>query len=214
MSALFFTRGCNFRCGYCHNPDLVVPEQYLDTLKTQAILDFLKSRSGKLDAVVISGGEPTLHKDLPEFIRQLKAMGYLVKLDSNGSHPEVIARLIDQNLLDFIAMDIKGPLKKYASIMGWAIDTSLIKRSVQIIISSGIAHEFRTTIVKSQLTTHDFAAIGQLINGADRYALQHFKPNRSMVDTEKFQNQTTYNDKDFQAIQTILQKYVKTCVIH
>ena len=214
VAASIFTIGCNFRCGFCHNPKLVLPECYTETLDENDILDFLKSRTGKLDAAVISGGEPTLHQDLPDFIKKIKDMGYLVKLDSQGSNPDMLKKLLDAKLLDFIAMDIKAPLEKYSKIMSWEIDPKIIKKSIKLIKNSGLDYEFRTTVVKSQLSFEDFHAIGKAIRGAKRFALQHFKPNPEMVNTDKFKDETTYSDGEFEQIRQIMLKYVDTCVIH
>lgn len=213
VCAAIFTIGCNFRCGYCHNPELVIPEKYADPISSQDVLDFLKSRVGLLDGVAISGGEPTLQKDLPEFIAACKDMGYLVKLDTNGSNPAVVAGLLKKKLIDYIAMDIKGPLEKYPSIMGWDIDTDLIKHSIELIKNSGLPHEFRTTIVKSQLSMEDFEKIGKLIQGAHQYALQHFLPSENL-NNPAFANESTYSDSEFDQIQKIMQKHVKKCIIH
>ena len=214
VAASIFTIGCNFRCGFCHNPELVVPEQYTTPLNETEVFDFLKKRTGKLEAVVVSGGEPTLHKDLPDFIKKIKDLGYCVKLDSQGSNPDVLENLFNQDLIDFIAMDIKAPLDQYAKVMTWPIDPKIIKRSIRLIINSGIPHEFRTTVVKELFAPEDITAIGQAIQGADRYALQHFKPAAQMVNTEKYKDATTYSDEEFEAFRQSMLKYVKTCVIH
>ena len=214
VAASIFTIGCNFRCGYCHNPELVLPDEFVMSIPENEVLEFLKTRIGKLDGVAISGGEPTLHEDLPEFIREVKTMGFLVKLDSNGSNPDVLRGLIDDKLIDYIAMDIKGPLEKYHEIMGWKIDPNVIRRSVDLIKNSGLEHEFRTTIVRSQLTVEDFEKVGKLVEGADRFALQHFRAIEKMVDTEKFRDERTFSEEEFEQVRKIMEKYVKKCVIH
>lgn len=214
VAASVFTIGCNFRCGFCHNPELVLPEEYTDELSEKEVLDFLTTRIGKLDGVAISGGEPTLHKDLPDFITKIKKMGYAVKLDSQGSNPDMLEKLFDESLIDFIAMDVKGPLEKYSKIMSWEIDPEIIKRSINLIMNSGRGYEFRTTVVKSQLDINDFHKVGEMINGSRRYALQKFKPNVRMVDTKRFKNELTYSDEDFDKIKKIMEKYVETCIIH
>jgi len=214
VATAIFTLGCNFRCGYCHNPELVVPEQYADELDESEILRYLRTRVDKIDGVAISGGEPTLHKDLPDFVRQIKDMGLEVKLDSNGSNPDMLEELLAGKLVDFVAMDVKGPLEKYQQIMSWRIDPEIVRRSVRTIIDSKVAHEFRTTIVRSQLEVDNFHEIGKLVKGAERYALQRFRPTTCMVNTEKFENESTYSDKELERARRIMLGYVKTCVVH
>ena len=138
VSAALFTIGCNMRCGYCHNPELVLPERFAQAIDLDEIFDFLHSRRGKLDGVVISGGEPTVQPDLEEFIAKIKSLGFLVKLDTQGTAPATIDSLIKKELIDFIAMDIKGPLHKYAQIAARPVDISAIQQSINIILSSGI----------------------------------------------------------------------------
>jgi anaerobic ribonucleoside-triphosphate reductase activating protein len=214
VACSIFTIGCNFRCGYCHNPELVVPDKYILALSSDDVLEYLKTRIGLLDGVAISGGEPTLHKDLPIFIKSIKDMGFLVKLDSNGSNPDMLEELLTDKLVDFIAMDVKGPLRKYEEIMGWQIDPKTIERSVGLIKNSGLPHEFRTTIVKSQLEVTDFVEIGELVKGAKQFALQHFKAIDEMVDTDGFRNEVSFSDEEFDQAQTIMSKYVERCIIH
>lgn len=138
----------------------------------------MNSRKGKLDGVVITGGEPCLQKGLIDFIKQIKDMGFLVKLDTNGTFPSVLKDVLP--LVDYIAMDIKAPLYKYRDITQVNIDTEKIKESINIIMNSGIDYEFRTTVVKSQLNIKDFAAIGELIKGAEKYYLQKFVPSKTL----------------------------------
>ena len=173
IAAIVFTQGCNFRCGYCHNPELLDLKSD-SKLSVQYILDFLKTRKGKLDGVVITGGEPTMQAGLYEFIKSVKSLGFLVKLDTNGSNPETIKKLVSDSLIDYIAMDIKAPLEKYKSIVGVGIDTDKIKQSIEIIMNSGIEYEFRTTVVKSLLSFDDILKMGEMIKGADKYYLQKF----------------------------------------
>jgi len=206
ISAIIFTQGCNFRCPYCHNPELI-EDIAGSSMDESAILDFLKSRIGKLDAVVITGGEPTLHKDLPEFIRQIKDLGFLVKLDTNGTNPEMLQNLIDEKLVDYVAMDIKAPIEKYSEVVCTKVDTEKVSKSVEILKESDTEHEFRTTVVKSQLSVNDFEKIGELINGSDKYYLQKFVPSKTL--NRFFINQTTYSDEEFEQIIANLKKYVK-----
>lgn len=210
--ASIFTIGCNMRCGYCHNPELVLPEQLADTIPPEDILLFLEKRKDVLAAVTISGGEPTEQADLVDFIRQIKALGYLVKLDTNGTRPHIIRELLDDKLIDYVAMDIKGPLSKYVAIAARPIDTNAIEQSIAL-IKTMPGHEFRTTIVQSQLDVSDFEQIGQLVQGAKRYALQRFVSQGALV-SPQFVNAQSFTDTELASAQRIMSKYVKECVIH
>lgn len=203
ISAIVFTQGCNFRCGYCHNPELIVMKNS-DNYTTDDVLEFLKTRHGKLDGIVITGGEPCLQNGLIEFIEKIKEEGFLVKLDSNGMMPEVLARALP--LIDYVAMDIKAPLAKYPDIVRVKVDTNKIRKSISMIMQSGVDYEFRTTVVKSQLSYSDFEEIGQHIKGAKRYYLQKFVPSKTL--DEKMMSETTYSTEEFEKIKEILAKYV------
>ena len=205
IACIVFTQGCNFRCGYCHNPELF--ENKEPVLSVPAFFEFLNKRKGKLDGVVITGGEPTLHgKDLIEFIKEVKSLGFLVKLDTNGTHPDVLQELLNENLLDYIAMDIKAPLAKYRTITQTDIDTKIIKKSIDMIMNSGVDYEFRTTIVKSQLSVEDLRQIGELIQGAKRYYMQKFLATKILDET--LMSEESYTDEEFKNLRTILEEYV------
>lgn len=210
-SAVLFTIGCNMGCGYCHNPELVLPERYIDSIPEAEILLFLKTRIDKLQGVVISGGEPTIQPDLIDFIGKIKDLGLAVKLDSNGTDPTVLDWILRKKLVDFVAMDIKGPLDKYQVITARPLDIEAIKTSVALIKQSDVAYEFRTTVVKSQLSWDDFDKIGRLIKGASCYALQKFRPGRTLK--PQFHNETTYSDAEFERLKSKMEQYVQTCVI-
>ena len=200
IAAIVFTVGCNFRCGYCHNPELINGEA-----KIEEVFEFLKTRQGKLDGVVITGGEPCLQKDLPEFIKQVKELGFAVKLDTNGSFPEMLEKVLPD--LDYVAMDIKAPLEKYSQIVNVDVDTSKILKSIEILKNGGVDYEFRTTVVKSQLSFEDFEKIGQLIQGAPRYYLQKFVASKIL--DKGLENEKTYSTEEFERIIDILKPYVK-----
>ena len=203
ISAIVFTQGCNFRCGYCHNPESIAlkePELYV-----QAFFEFLSSRKGKLDGVVITGGEPCLQSDLVDFIKQIKDMGFLVKLDTNGTFPDKIIQALPY--LDYIAMDIKAPLEKYPLITNSKILSDKIQESINIIMSSKLGYEFRTTVVKSQLSYEDFSNIADLIEGAEKYYLQKFVPSKTL--DPKIMGEKTYTDKEFEDIVSILKQKIK-----
>ena len=208
--AAIFTIGCNMRCGYCHNPELVLPERYAHAIPERQILDFLQTRIGKLDGVAISGGEPMEQPDLPQFIRAIKAMGFKVKLDTNGTHPDMLRQLLNENLLDFVAMDIKGPLAKYSKIAARPVNINHIQQSIALIKT--VPHEFRTTIVRSQLCPADFEQIGELVHGANRFALQYYvrgdtvSPQMALADTFTAAEMTQAFD--------YISHHVKECVVH
>lgn len=207
ISAIVFTKGCNFRCGYCHNSELI---DFSDSLITEKeFFNFLEKRLGKLDGIVITGGEPCLQLDLLEFIRKIKNIGFLVKLDTNGSNPKMLNDVL--NDVDYIAMDIKAPLEKYPQITRVNIDTEKIKKSINIIKNSGIDYEFRTTVVKSQLSFEDFEQIGKLINGAKKYYLQKFVPQKTL--DKNMMNEITYSNQEFEQIKKILNKYIENVSI-
>jgi len=208
--ASIFTIGCNMRCGYCHNPELVLPEQFTGEIPEDEILEFLQSRKGLLDGVAISGGEPTMQEDLPDFIRNVKQMGFRVKLDTNGTNPWMVTQLINEGLVDFIAMDIKGPLDKYVQIAARPIDLDAIEQCVRLIKT--VDHEFRTTIVRSQLEPEDFEAIGQLVDGAQRFALQYFIPGNTV--SPNFRHEVSFTSEEMERAKKIMERHVRECVVH
>ncbi len=210
ICAIVFTQGCNFRCPYCHNPELV-DFKHRKTNFNEEVFSFLEKRKGRLDAVEITGGEPTLQQDIIEFLRRIKNMGYLVKIDSNGSYPTVIEKLINLRIVDYLALDIKAPLEKYQEITHSNVNPSEIKKSIELIMESGLNYEFRTTIVKSQLSKEDIVKIGKLINGARLYVLQKFVA--SKVLDPNFLGEATYSDVEFKRLKSVLESYVAKCLI-
>lgn len=176
VATTVFTIGCNFRCSFCHNPELVLGTASLggdEMLKE--FFKFLKVRRGKLDAVCITGGEPTLQKDLLDFMAKIKKMGYLVKLDTNGMRPDIIKKALDKKIVDYIAMDIKNSLQNYEKTVCSKVDLDRIKMSVELIKNSGLDYDFRTTVVPGIHTEKDFNEIADWIGGAKRYFLQKFR---------------------------------------
>ena len=186
VACTVFLNGCDFRCPYCHNFELVDGT-------AQALMDdeeffaFLGKRKGLLDGVCISGGEPLLHKDIDDFIRRIREMGFKVKLDTNGYHPDMLKKLIDEGLLDYIAMDIKNSFAKYAVTTGAPnINTSIIKKSISIIMNSGVDYEFRTTVAGGLHQADDFEQIGAMIPDAKAYYLQQFTMRDTVPDRELY----------------------------
>jgi pyruvate formate lyase activating enzyme len=206
--AVLFTQGCNFRCRYCHNPELVIPDYFGSEVPLAEVYGFLKKRLGKLQAVCVTGGEPTLHEDLPEILRRIKGMDYLVKLDTNGSRPEIVKQVLDDGLVDYVAMDIKAPLEDYWKITRVRVPPERLSQSIETIISSCIDHEFRTTIVKSFTSEDDLRRMASTIHGAKRYYLQAFIPTK-LVDPE-LENQPSYSFEELR----LLAKELETDVMH
>jgi len=181
IATTVFTLGCSFRCPFCHNPELVNLRLAHNEESEKEFFAFLRKRKGKLDGVCITGGEPTIQPDLIDFIKKIKKLGFLVKLDSNGTRPDVLKKVIDAKLVDFIAMDIKNQPKKYLKTAG-IVETrhassmlDRIKLSVGLIMSSGIPYEFRTTVVPGIHTEKDFEEIAKWIKGAKAYYLQEYR---------------------------------------
>jgi pyruvate formate lyase activating enzyme len=221
LAAIIFTKGCNFRCHFCYNPLLVWSETESGEKKYEKgyaqfteddLFRFLESRQGKLDGVVITGGEPTMHSDLPEFIKKIRAMGYKIKLDTNGTNPEMLKNLLDQKLLDYIAMDLKGSSTKYEQVVGIKINFSNLQKSVKLIISSGLPHEFRTTVVPGLLVVTDFEDMGKIIEGADAWYLQKFKSDVELVD-RSLEKSPAYSAQEMLEMENIGKKYVKICEV-
>jgi len=202
IGAIVFTQGCNFRCPYCHNPELVDPKQYGPSL-TDEVIPFLEKRRGKLDAVTVTGGEPTLQRDIGPFLREVRSMGYLIKLDTNGSLPDVPESLIFNGLIDYVAMDVKAPLEKYEKIAGLKVDTRKIRESIRLIVKSKIDHEFRTTVVRSQLDPDDLQTIAKLLGKAKLYVLQPFVGLKTLE--KEFLGETSYSSEAFSAILKIME---------
>lgn len=174
IAALVFAPGCNMNCWYCHNHHLLTRDAERVIYNPRTILSDLERKQGFLDAVVLTGGEPTLQIGLSDFAREVKQLGYLVKLDTNGTHPDIVRAMLAEGLLDYIAMDIKAPFEKYESVCRRAVDIEKIKESIELLRSSGIDYEFRTTF-SPDLTAEDITAIASCLAGANRYTLQQYR---------------------------------------
>jgi pyruvate formate lyase activating enzyme len=172
IAAVVFTQGCNLRCGYCHNPELVYPESFNPPYVLTDIFDFLNTRRGRLEGVVVTGGEPTLQEDLADFLKEIKAMEYSVKLDTNGTNPSAVSGLIRFKLVDYIAMDIKAPFSKYTQICGASVDTKNIAESITLLENSGVDHHFRTTFDKDNLSRSDIGLIHAMLKYPQKLILQ------------------------------------------
>ncbi len=200
LAAMVFTPSCNFRCGFCHNPELVNPAliKKETLIPEEVVFKHLEKRKKVLDGLVITGGEPTLQRDLEQFMQKVKAAGFLVKLDTNGTNPEILKKLLAKKLVDFIAMDIKGSFDNYAKICGVKVDTSKIKKSINLILKSDVDYEFRTTVLPKYHDLAEMEKIGKMISGAKRFYLQKFE--RRKVLKEQFKGEKTYGEAELKEL--------------
>ncbi|MFA5917412.1 MAG: anaerobic ribonucleoside-triphosphate reductase activating protein [Candidatus Gracilibacteria bacterium] len=183
VACIIFTTGCNLRCGFCYNSEFVLPEkikEIKDFIPEKIFFNFLKTKVGILDGVVICGGEPTINKDLYDFCKSIKELGFLVKLDTNGQNSKILKKLLDDKLVDYIAMDIKNSFGKYNLTTGVTEDLENYKESIEIIKNSDIDYEFRTTLVKGLHTKEDMLEIAKTLSGARKYFLQNFKGGKTL----------------------------------
>jgi len=187
LSIVIFTIGCNFRCPFCHNPNLVLPEKYPPPIPEKEIFEFLESRKRYVKGVVITGGEPTIHADLPEFLKRIKEIGYELKLDTNGTNPEMLAELIRKKLVDYVAMDVKAPFEKYNKATGVNAPIEKIKKSISILLQNKVDYELRTTVAPF-LTFEDIKKIAKEIKGTKHYYLQQFEGAHRKLVKEEFEN--------------------------
>jgi pyruvate formate lyase activating enzyme len=210
ISAVLFTRGCTFRCPFCHNPSLVLPGAFSsDSVSEEEVLAFLGQRRGKLDGVVISGGEPTIHRDLPRFIRAVRQMGFSIKLDTNGSRPQVVEQLLKEGLVDYWAMDRKASLARYSHLAGVSIDPTTIVRTSQLVMAATDDYEFRTTVIREFHSSEEVLQIAKELQGARRLILQKFRPDVTL--DVKLQKATAYTDEEMESFCQSARSYVIDC---
>lgn len=216
ISCVLFTNGCNFICPYCHNPEIAGGSSSgtATLIEEQEIFSFLEKRKNLLNGVVITGGEPTLHKDLDFFCYRIKKMGYKIKLDTNGSNPKVLEDLYKKELVDFTAMDIKSNLKNYHLAAGKNFNPDCIMASIKLIMERSPLYEFRTTCVKPFLDTKIICDIGNMIQGASHYVLQHCSKDVKMLTPDFFkQKNRFFSDNEIIDFSHQVEKYVKKCSI-
>ena len=201
VAATIFLGHCNFRCPFCQNGGLVLQPECEPVIPVEEVIKVLKKRQGILDGVCITGGEPTLHSDLPEFITDIKKLGYAVKLDTNGSRPQVIKELVEKNLIDYVAMDIKNSPVRYGQTAGIShLDISCIQESVEFLLSGMIDYEFRTTVARELHTAEEFRQIGDWIAGCKRYFLQGYQESGQVIRPEF----TSYTRDELEVFRGIL----------
>ncbi len=203
VACTVFTGGCNFRCPFCHNTPIVMRDE-AGRISEQEILEFLIRRKGVLEGVCISGGEPLLSDGLISFMGKVKSLGYLVKLDTNGSFPKRLEKVIESGFCDYIAMDIKNSLEEYSKAAGVSIDIADIKRSIDLIRNSGIEHEFRTTVVRELHSVAGIEALARLIEGEDKYFIQSYRENENVL----IKGLSSFSEAELQELLKSARKYV------
>ncbi len=210
LAATVFTVGCNFFCPFCHNPELVLVQKTKNfpLISEDEFFWWLETRVGLLEGVCVSGGEPTLQSDLPDFIKSIKDLGFAVKLDTNGSNPEMLEQMCKDNLLDYVAMDIKVPLEKYPQFFGSRIKPQNIAKSVKLLRQMP-QYEFRTTVLPAWHKREDLLNIGRWLENSKKFTLQQFRPVNTL--DPSFVNFQPYPDKIMQDFCRMLQPYFETC---
>jgi len=212
IATTIYLQGCNLRCPFCHNPDLVSVSAEVEEAPWEVIEEYLSENSDFLDGVVVTGGEATLNEDLPELIRKIRALGLKVKLDTNGTNPDMLEDLIRAGLLDCVAMDVKGPLdEQYSQVCGTKVDVEAIKRSIHLIMTSGIDYEFRTTVVPHYLNAGDIERMASFIGGAKKYALQRFKNDLTL--DKRLGQIEPFSESEMLAMAETARKYVRKVIV-
>ena len=206
VACTVFTGGCNFRCPFCHNALLVLPERLAQDTDEEQVLTFLKKRTGILDGVAITGGEPLIHKEIPAFLEKVKALGFSIKLDTNGSFPDMLESIVKAGLADRVAMDIKNSPERYAETIGLDhFDIAPVERSKEFLMSCGIDYEFRTTVVKGIHTEESLLGAAQWIAGAKEYYLQQFKDSGDVIAIDGL---SAFDEKEMHALAGAVARFV------
>ncbi len=211
LAATIFLCGCNFRCPWCYSRELVLPEEIekQPKISEKELSDFLKERKGTLEGVVLCGGEPCLHEDLSQFCQKIKKLDYLIKLDTNGSRPQMLKKLIDEKLIDYVAMDVKLPKERYKEVLG--VDVKNIEESIKVLKDSKIDYEFRTTVVPTILDKEDIIKIAKWLSPAKKYYLQNFRPEKTI--DPKFEKIRPYPDEYLLEIQKTVSSFFEVCKV-
>jgi len=210
VACTLFTAGCNLRCPFCHNASLVTHVDMDYTFSEEEVLEYLKKRFGLLEGVCITGGEPLLQPGLMEFIRKVKELGYAVKLDTNGCFPEKLRRLVEDGLLDYVAMDIKNAPEKYSASVGLeTFDMDPVRESIQFLREGRVEYEFRTTVVRELHTVQDIEKIAQWIQGAPRYFLQNFVDSGDLI----CENMSAVSKEELEQMREVAARYVEEAVV-
>jgi len=219
VASVLFTIGCNFRCPFCHNRMLVIPEEYpAHRLDEDTVLSILIKRKKYIDSVAITGGEPTLHHDFVEFLGRLKENGFSVKLDTNGTNPRMLDQIIREGLVDYLALDIKAPKERYSEVVGVTVTPEMmnnIEESFRLTINSGLPYEFKTTVVPTLHTVDDIEEIGRWLKelGAEHYVIQMFRPVKGSLVDRRFESIAPFKDSEVNIFYMTAKKWVKDVVL-
>jgi pyruvate formate lyase activating enzyme len=211
--SVIFLGGCNFRCSYCHNPDLVLNFNKIPDIDVDEVFNYLKSKKKWIDGVCITGGEPTLCKDLPLFISKLKEIGMKVKVDTNGSNPSMIKELVDKKLIDYIAMDIKTALEGYEKVVVVHVDKEKIQESVSLIKDNGVDYEFRTTVIPGLVGKKEIFLISKWLEGSKKFVIQNFRGDRGLID-ERFKEVKPYTKDELNEMAEEVKSYFEKVEVH
>ena len=213
LASTIFLIGCEFKCPWCYARELVLPKEIKKQprILEKEFFNHLKERKGLLESVVMCGGEPTINKKLPSFIQKIKKLGYSVKLDTNGSNPKMLKKLIDEKLVDYVAMDIKAPMEKYKKIFGKRVKIDDIEKSIKILKEGRVDYEFRTTVVPTVLNKEDILKIVRWIGPAKRYFLQNFRPEKTI--DPKFEKIKPYPQEYLLEIQKAISPFFEVCQV-
>lgn len=213
IACTVFFAGCNFRCPWCYNPELVLPEKMKEQprIPEKEFFNFLKERKELLEGCVLCGGEPMINKDLPQFCNKIKRLDYLIKLDTNGSNPKMLEKLIDEKLIDYVAIDIKAPREKYSKLAGREVSVGNVEKSIKVLKQSGMDFEMRTTVVPGLLKKEDILRIAKWIEPASRYILQNFRPEKTI--DPRFEKIKPYPQDYLLEIQKAVSPFFEICQI-
>lgn len=213
LASVIYLPGCNFRCPFCHAKELVTEIETLSNIPLEKVERFLNQKKGWIDSIVVGGGEPTLHNDLPQLLAELKNYGLFVKLDTNGTRPNVLGSLVAAKLVDYIAMDVKAPLikEKYEQVVKAEVDIAAIEGSIQVLLSCGINYEFRTTVVPTLLEGTDILQIARELTGANRYVLQQFGSKNTLE--EAMSCIKPYSFEELERMAQSAKEFVKNCFV-
>ncbi len=208
IACTVFTHGCNFRCPFCHNPELVTkPPKEDEVISEEEFFKFLKNRRYLLEGVVVTGGEPCVNKEIVDFAKKIKEKGFNVKIDTNGSFPKIIQKLLEEKAVDYIAMDIKSTLEEYEATTGGFNEIQKILESIELIKNSNVDYEFRTTVVKGMHTEEIMENMGRFLKGVKSFSLQNFKYSKSI--SSKFSKDNEFSKKELEKFGKIFKKYVE-----